>query len=150
MKKLLLTAFTCVSGLVIMAQTYTGDKTRIHSEKLNDSYCSGLFKSADGTILDIQNDISAASSYSNILDWMEGKVSGLQVYYFRHNLKVPFIRGTQAAIYVDEMPVDAGYLNMLSMNDIAMVKVIKGPFAGSIGGNSVIAIYTIHPEENEE
>ena len=37
-------------------------------------------------------------------------------------------------------------------DDIAMIKVIKGPFAGAVGngGGGVIAIYTLKGEDEEE
>jgi len=43
-------------------------------------------------------------------------------------------------------------LNFLSVNDIAMIKVIKGPFVGAIGngGGGTIAIYTIKAGDEEE
>lgn len=150
MKTIILTILICVSGFGIMAQTYRGETTRNRIEQLNNEYCSPHFKSVDGTILDLSDESNiSATSYINILDWMEGRVAGMQVYNFRAGLKVPFIRGTQASIYVDEMPVDAGYLNVLPVSDIAFVKVIKGPFAGSVGGNHVIAVYTWQPEEED-
>jgi hypothetical protein len=45
--------------------------------------------------------------------------------------------------------MDASFLNSLSVNDIGMIKVIKGPFAGAIGngGGGTLAIYTIRAEE---
>jgi hypothetical protein len=150
MKKLLLITATCISGLVTMAQSYAGNKTRTQVEKMVDQYCSPQFKTADGSVYDLTDDNTSAVSYLNILDWLQGRVAGLQVYTFRHGLKVPFIRGSQASIYVDEMPVDAGYLNVLPVNDIAFIKVIKAPFASIVGNNSVIAVYTIMPEEETE
>jgi len=50
------------------------------------------------------------------------------------------------------MRMDPSYLNVLSVNDIAMIKVIKGPFAGAIGngGGGTIAIYTIKANDEEE
>ncbi len=36
------------------------------------------------------------------------------------------------------------------LNDIAMIKVIKEPFVGSIGCNSAVAIYTLKAEEGED
>jgi hypothetical protein len=77
-------------------------------------------------------------------------VAGLQVYSSWAAVKIPFIRGSQAKIYVDEIAVDANYLNMLPVTDIAMVKVIKGSAAGILGATGVIAVYTIKEDEDEE
>ena len=148
MKKLILTTVVCICSFVLMAQTNTIN-TRARSTQLNDEYCTSLFRSADGTLLDLTEEHSVAA-FTNILDWLDGRVAGLQVYHFRNHLKVPFIRGSQAAIYVDEMPVDAGYLNTLPVTEIAIIKIIRAPFAGSVGSNHVIAIYTLQGEEEVE
>ena len=91
-------------------------------------------------------------AYFNILDWLEGRVAGLQVFVSRSGIRVPVIRGSIATIFVDEMRIDPSFLNSLSTNDIAMIKVIKGPFAGAVGngGGGTIAIYTLKGEEEED
>ena len=48
------------------------------------------------------------------------------------------------------IPMDAIFLTMLPVSEIAIVKVIKTPFAGSFGNASAVAIYTIQPEEEED
>jgi len=129
------------------AQSYTGKKSPTPEERLNEMYCSGLFKHTHGTIIDVleQN----VQGYFNILDWLEGRVAGLQVFVLRNGERIPFIRGSQTTIYLNEMPVTPGMLNAVSINDIALIKVIRGPFAGSIGSNSAIAVYTLIPQEDE-
>jgi len=149
MKKILLIAALFTISLATLAQKYT---SRVKNPKdiLNDQYATGLFKSADGTIFDIENE--NVQAYFNILDWLEGRVAGLQVFVSRSGIRVPVIRGTVATIYVDEMRMDASFLNTLSVHDIAMIKVIKGPFAGAIGngGGGTIAIYTIKADDADE
>jgi hypothetical protein len=117
---------------------------------LNEQYASGIFKDAEGTIIDVEKE--NVQAYFNILDWLNGRVAGLQIYITRTGTRVPVIRGSAATIFVDEMRMDASFLNSLSVNDIAMIKVIKGPFAGAVGngGRGTIAIYTIRNEEEEE
>ena len=149
MKKLFLTSVVSCITIVLMAQTKTIN-TPTRSNILNEEYCSPHFRHADGTLIDLTEDNASAIAYTNILDWLVGRVAGLQVYNFRNNLKVPFIRGSQASIYVDEMPVDAGYLNLLPITEIALIKIIKGPVAATMGGNHVIAVYTWQPEVDDE
>lgn len=149
MKKILLIILIAITGSTVFAQTYRGQTQMSQEDKLNEKYCTGLFKSAHGTIFDIQNEPSA-SGYLNILDWLQGRVAGLQIYTYRSGARVPFIRGNQASIFVDEMQMDARLFNSMPFNDIAMIKVIKTPFAGSFGNNSAIAIYTIEPEEGDD
>jgi hypothetical protein len=50
---------------------------------------------------------------------------------------VPYMRGGKAALYMDEVPMDASMINSTPVSNIAMVKVIKG--SGLIG--NAVAIY---------
>ena len=149
MKKIFLIAGLIITSLVGFSQIQVS-KNRSRSEILNEQYTSGLFTSANGTIFDIENE--NVQAYFNILDWLEGRVAGLQVFVSRSGLRIPVIRGTVASIYVDEMRMDPSFLSSLSTSDIAMIKVIKGPFAGAIGngGGGTIAIYTFKGEDEEE
>jgi len=150
MKKMVILMAVIALVSAASAQKYTGTGQDNTKEILNNKYATGLFKSADGTILDVENE--NVQAYFNILDWLDGRVAGLQVYTLRTGLRIPVIRGSIVQIYVDEIRTDASFLNALSVNDIAMVKVIKSPFAGAAGngGGGVIAIYTIRAEEEEE
>jgi len=148
MKKIFLIAALITTTLAVMAQTHVRN-SKSPKEILNDRYTGGLFKNAEGTIFDIENE--NVQSYFNILDWLQGRVAGLQVYVSRSGIRVPVIRGSVATIYVDEIRMDPSFLNSLSVNDIGMIKVIKGPFVGAIGngGGGTIAIYTISADEEE-
>ena len=149
MKKLVLLISVSVFSLTLFAQRYPGNSYASPEEKLNNEYCTGAFKTYDGTIFDLVNENESAKSYLNILNWLPGRVAGLQIYYTRYGTPVPFIRNTRASIFVDEMPVDAGYLNELPVADIAMIKIIKQPFVGAVGngGGGVIAIYTLKGDD---
>jgi len=121
-------------------------------EILNETYCSGLFNTPDADYFDFLDDKVNASAmgYFNVLDWLQGRVGGLQIYTTRNNLRIPFIRNQRAGVYVNEMRVDYDYLNMLPVTDIAMIKIIKGPFIGGWGGaGGTIAIYTSRGETEE-
>lgn len=149
MKKIFLITFAVVLTLSATAQSYKGSAQKSIEEKMNEAYCTSLFKSADGTIFDMTA-TNNAFGYLNILDWLEGRVAGLQIYKSRTGVSIPVIRGTVAAVYVDEMPVSLSYLNAISNADIAMIKIIKSPFMGDFNGaGGVIAIYTLNIEEEE-
>lgn len=152
MKKLALLIFTSLFSLVIFAQRYPGKTYISPQEKLNNEYCSGLFKTHDGIIFDLQNEDESARAYLNILEWLQGRVAGLQIYYTRSGIPVPFIRNTRASIFIDEIPADADFLNNVPVADIAMIKVIKGPFVGAVGngGGGVIAIYTMKGDDDND
>jgi hypothetical protein len=149
MKKIFFIAYFFISTASI-AQTHLSKNPKSEKEILNEQYCDGLFKSADGTIIDVSRE--NVSAYFNILDWLVGRVAGLQVFVSRNGIRVPVIRGSAATIFVDEVRIDPSFLNSLSVNDIAMIKVIKGPFAGAVGngGGGTIAIYTIRADDEEE
>ena len=151
MKKTIVIMAALALSFSVIAQTYTGKRPLSPQEKLNEEYCSGLFKLYEGTIIDVQND-NTTKSYLNILNWLQGRVAGLQVYHRRDGTAIAYIRNSRAGLYIDEIPVDPGYVNTLSVSDIAMIKIIKGPFAGGLGNFSggVIAIYTIKGDDEEE
>ncbi len=150
MKKYILTILIFILTIAAFAQR-DNNVPLTWEERLDKKYTSGLFSSAEGTYFDLVNDPNAisANSYFNVLDWLQGRVAGLRVYTYR-NLRLPFLRNQPAAIFVDEIRVDAGYLNMLPVNDIAMIKVIKTPFLGGWGApGGAIAIYTKDGDEEE-
>ncbi|MBN8789082.1 MAG: Plug domain-containing protein [Terrimonas sp.] len=113
------------------------------SQELNDKLSSGMFKSMNENVFDLVNENQDAQSAQNILQWLQGRVAGLQIQMQNGNY-VPIIRGSQVGLYLDEMQVDASAINSLPVSNIAMVKVIKGAFLGGIGGGGggAVAIYT--------
>ena len=149
MKKIYVLMLLMTGSLLSFGQTYSAERKLTPQEKLNEQYCSGIFKLAEGTIFEV-TDNQTAQSYFNILDWLDGRVAGLRIYSSWSGIRLPVIRGSQAKIYVDEMAVDADYLNLLPVSDIAIIKVIKGPTASVFGATGVIAIYTIKDDDEEE
>ena len=151
MKKIILVTFGFLITLVVAGQTYKGaSSSRQVEDKLNETYCTGLFKSTDGVILDVASS-NSVTGYFNILDWLPGRVAGLQIYKSRVGTSIPVIRGGVPAIYLDEMPVSPSFLSSINVNDIAIVKVIKTPFFGGFNGAyGAIAIYTFGDEEEDE
>ena len=147
-KSFLILAFT-IFFASLYGQSYRGSYAGSQYDILNEKYCEGLFKSADGDIIDVLNEPGAAA-YLNILDWLQGRVAGLQIYKSRTGTSIPYIRGSQARIFVDEMPMDPSFITTFPVAEIAIVKVIKAPFAGSLGNASAVAIYRIQPDEEDE
>jgi hypothetical protein len=150
MKNLVIILLSGLFGITASAQVYKGSSTASLEDKLNEEYCSGFFKSTDGTIIDVAAATSTAG-YTNIVDWLRGRVAGLQVYNSRSGVSIPVLRGGVPGIFVDEMQVSASYLEMLNVNDIAIVKIIRTPFYGGFNsGYGAIAVYTKGGEEEEE
>jgi hypothetical protein len=151
MKSIFIILFAGVLSLSASSQVYKGSsKYKSLEQQLNEEYCTGIFKSTEGTILDVASS-NSVKSYMNILDWLQGRVAGLQIYNTRSGTRIPVIRGSVPGIYVDEISVSASYLSMINVNDIAIVKIIKTPFFGGFNGSGgAIAIYTLGGEEDEE
>jgi len=151
MKKITLLALVSIFFLTTFAQRYTGKDYQTQQDKLNEEYCSGLFKTHDGIIFYLQSEDESAKSYSNILEWLNGRVAGLQLYYTRNGTPVPFMRNSRSSVFVDEIAVDPGFLNTLPVTDIALIKIIKEPFVGAIGNGAggTIAIYTVKGDDEE-
>jgi TonB-dependent receptor-like protein len=152
MKKIVLLVCASISGLITFAQRYSGKSYQSQQEKLNNEYCSDLFKTHDGIIFDLQNDNESAKAYANVLEWLQGRVAGLQIYYTRSGTPIPFIRNTRASVFVDEVQVDPSFLSDIPTTDIAMIKVIKGPFVGAVGngGGGTIAVYTVKGDDEDD
>lgn len=150
MKKLIFLLLAAFPLLGAVAQKRMA-QPKTKSEILNDKYCSPLFSSRDGEYFDLLDDgvTKGAVAYMNILDWLQGRVAGLQVYTSRYNTRIPYIRNQRAAVYVNEMRVDYDLLNLLPVTDIAMIKVIKGPSVLPFSGGGAIAIYTIRGDDED-
>jgi len=117
-------------------------KLRSRTDELNEKLSSGLFQSMNETVIDFVNEEQHAQGYTNILEWLRGRVAGLDIRLEDGDF-VPYIRGGRASVYIDEMPAYGGS-GYISTADIAMIKIIKGPWAFAIGGGSgIIAIYTL-------
>lgn len=107
-------------------------------EELNKELATGMFNSMNSTILDLVNENQDAQAYTNIFQWMTGKVAGVQISPDGQGNYTATIRGQQAKIYLDEVPIDPSQVKDISVSNIAMVKVIKD--SGLLG--NAIAIYT--------
>lgn len=117
-----------------------GDK-RNKTQKLNEALSSPLFKSANEMVFDFVNDNNGAGAI-NILQWLQGRVPGLQISSQGMNATAT-MRGGPIELFLDEMRTDASLISSISVSDVAMIKVIRGMFSGSSGGgNGAIIIYT--------
>lgn len=142
---------------LILFSFFTFCQTRIKEAKsaghiLNEKYCTGLFRTSDAVYFDMLETGNNASvmGYINILDWLQGRVAGLQVYSQPTFVRVPYIRNQRAAVYINEVPVNPDILSILPVTEIAMIKIMKNScIAGWRGPGGVIAIYTIQEDDEE-
>ncbi len=108
---------------------------------LEEKYATGLFSGGDGYAFDLTND--KALGALDILGYLQGKVAGLQIAGSGSQVSLSW-RGGTPDIYLNEMKADVSMVQSMAITDIALVKVFRPPFFGSIGGGSggAIAIYT--------
>lgn len=108
---------------------------------LDEKYTSGFFKGQDSYQFDLVND-PAASAHTNIFNYLQGKVAGLQI----NSTTIPPTlswRGGSPIVFLDEVQTDADMISGVPVSDVAYVKVFRPPFMGGFGGgNGAIAIYT--------
>ncbi|WP_326984334.1 hypothetical protein VUJ46_07320 [Chryseobacterium sp. MYb264] len=108
-------------------------------EELDKQLSTGMFSSMNSTIFDFVNEDQHAEGSVNILDWLQGRAAGLTFQKNNSGVSVPYIRGQQAKLYLDEIQTDPSMIASLPPTNIAMVKILKG--AGLIG--DAVAIYTL-------
>lgn len=106
--------------------------------ELDKALSSGKFSSMNATIFDLVNENKDAQTSQNILQWLQGRAAGLTFTMDSSGNYIPSIRGSQASLFLDEMPVDPSMISSLPISSIAMVKVLKND--GLVG--NAIAIYT--------
>jgi hypothetical protein len=128
-----------------LQEVVISSKLKTPKELLNEQLSSGRFKSQSETIFDFVNENqTSAMMYSNILQWLNGRVPGFGIVPV-DGVLVATIRGSKAAVFVDEIMTDPSYLDAIPISEIAMIKVIRGSaYALQVGvvGGGVIAIYT--------
>lgn len=114
-------------------------KKKDKTKELNKQLSSSMFQSADEIVFDLANDNMSAMGSQDILQWLNGRVAGLEI---RREMgqSTAYIRGTIATIFLDEIRTEPSMLSSISVNDIAMIKVFKG--ISAVRSGSSIAIYT--------
>lgn len=117
-------------------------KQKTKSQKMDEEYASGFFKGGDGYTFILEDDPASAGSLS-ILNYLQGKVAGLQISGQGSNMTMSW-RGGSPSLYLNEMQTDVSQVQTISMTDVAMIKVFRPPFFGGVGGGSggAIAVYT--------
>lgn len=88
-----------------------------------------------------------AASYSNVFQYLQGRVPGVSVVGNKITIRGvnSFYLPTDPLYLLDGVPVEAGTVGTLSPLDLSVIEILKGPEAaiyGSRGANGVIAFYT--------
>ncbi len=116
-------------------------KQKSLKQKLDEEYTSGFFSGGDGYTFTTEDDPFANSS-PGILQYLQGKVAGLQISTTGQGSAS--WRGSATSFFLNESPSDLSMLQSVNMVDVVMIKVFRPPFFGATGGGSggAIAIYT--------
>lgn len=112
-------------------------------EKLDKLYASGMFSGSNARIFAVEDDPVAQSSFS-VLDYLRGRVPGLQISIDGASGGSISRRGSATSIFVNEMVTDVDLLQSTPMSQVAMIKVFDPPFFGAAGGGpgGAVAVYT--------
>ena len=129
-----------ISNRTILLNEVEVTAKRIPKEQsIEERYTSGMFTSDNGYTFDLTKEIM---HYSNILQYLAGRVPGLMV---GPNPSQPSVRwrGGSPGFFLDEVPVSIDEIVNIPVDDIALIKVYRPPFMGGFGGaDGAIAIYT--------
>ena len=112
-------------------------------EKMNDEYTSGFFTDGQAKTFIVEDDPYAGSGVT-VLNYLQGKVAGLQITIDGSGNATATWRGSNTSFFLDEVNADLTTLQSISMTDVAMIKVFEPPFYGGAGGapGGAIAVYT--------
>ena len=115
--------------------------TKSAAQKMDEAYTSGFFSNGDGRVFDVADDPLAHSAIS-VLDYLLGKIAGLQI--STSGTGSVSWRGSATSLFLNEMTVDVSMIQSVSMSDVALIKVFNPPFFGAAGGGAggAVAIYT--------
>jgi hypothetical protein len=117
-------------------------KVKTKQEKMEEEYTSGLFRGQNDYTFIVEDDIAARGALT-ILQYLQGRVAGLQISGMGTNMSMSW-RGGVPSLFLNEMISDLSMVQNIPMSDVAMVKVFRPPFLGAPGGGSggAIAVYT--------
>ena len=117
-------------------------RTKSREQELEKRYVSGLFQSGNSRSFNLVDD-PHASTYQDAVQYLQGKVPGLQVYGSSGEYRL-VRRESSPALYIDEMPAEIEDLTYVPVSDIALIKVFDPPFMGAFGAGAggAIAVYT--------
>jgi TonB-dependent SusC/RagA subfamily outer membrane receptor len=118
-------------------------KTKLKNKPEEDNIV-GKIHETPNDVMKVGDDVN---SYSNILQYMQGKVPGVNIVGNRVIIRgvSTFYGSTDPLFLMDGVPIDASTVPSINPSDINRIEILKGPEAaiyGSRGANGVIAFYS--------
>ncbi len=109
---------------------------------MDEEYTRGLFSGGDGYTFIVEDDPTARGAIS-VLNYLQGKVAGLQISGAGQQASLSW-RGGTPSLFLNEMQGDVSMVESINMSDVALIKVFRPPFFGAPGGGGggAIAVYT--------
>ena len=134
--------FLKAEGLMLENVTVRG-KTKSKTEQLESKYASGLFSGGiDSKVFDLSEENAVGS---DIFQYLQGRVAGLMISGTPGDYKLSYRSGglgnNNVSLFLDEMPVDASFIESIPVNQIAYVKLYPH-FIGASGNSASLAVYT--------
>jgi hypothetical protein len=116
---------------------------------LDENYTSGLFSGGDSRQFDVMSDPFGVAA-QDIFAYLQGRVAGLQIINNGADVSLSW-RGSTPDLYLDELKIEEDQMKVVSMNDVAYVKVYPPPFFGPTGGGAggAICVYTKKGADNK-
>ncbi len=119
--------------------------------ELEERYASGMFSGMSEKILDLTN-TKETSTYSNIFDYLQFRVPGLEigtnadgdyVVYYRQGPSVSSMGEIGMTLFLNETMTDANTIATIQASEVAMIKIYSS-FVGATGNGAggAMAIYT--------
>ncbi len=125
----------------VLSEIVIKGKQKSKKELMEEEYTSGFFRGGDDITFITDDDPIAASSLS-VLNYLQGKVAGLNINVSGAEPSLSW-RGGTPSLFLNEIQSDVEAIQSTPMSDVAMVKVFRPPFFGAMGGGSggAIAVY---------
>ncbi|MEI9945921.1 MAG: hypothetical protein WDN26_17080 [Chitinophagaceae bacterium] len=117
-------------------------RTKSPQQKMDEDYTSGFFTGGDSRNF-ITADDPLAQSAQSVLQYLQGKVAGLQITTNGPTGGSLTWRGSATSLFLNETNADISMIQSISMSDVAMIKVFPPPFYGASGGGAggAVAVY---------
>lgn len=124
-------------------------------EQVDEKYTSGMFSGDATKAIDLVNS-DEALPYTNIFEYLQNRVNGLQVtvdgadygVFYRQGPSISSMGNIPMTIFLDEIETDISVVAAIPANQVALVKLYN-TFAGAWGNapGGVLAIYTRKGED---
>ncbi|HTE24917.1 hypothetical protein [Flavitalea sp.] len=144
-----------LTDATMLDTVFVKGKTKSPKEIVNAKYTRGVFSNSNmAKVIDLINEPVKAGA--NILDYLQGKISGLNIVRLNNGYQLTSTRVSTMTdpyphvnVYLDEQLSNQDFVRTLPVNDVALVKYFPPGNSGMLGMGNIgaLAIYTKRPED---